>query len=282
MQQMSRAQRLLLIYILWKLREPKVIQKITKLAGGGGITEAMAVAAVEGEATLDLSGVVTVTRASSDITFTELAVAGFARTMPLINFNDSLGGQYGAFSGSIMALDIDGAGSSSISLTNAAASNYCFISQTFATSLMDIWNPFGDIRITAVGGDVYPGAANYNFGTGVDRWKAMFTENFDISGRITGNLLPWTTNAQDLGSGPGPFPPPFQWRNLWIDGKAYIDELGEDLSVAGFTLKNVNNLELDEITTPTAVADHGKVYTKNDNKLYFQDGAGVEHEIAFV
>lgn len=37
-----------------------------------------------------------------------------------------------------------------------------------------------------------------------------------------------------------------------------------------------------ETTTPTADTDYGKVYTKNDNKLYFQDGAGVEHEIAFV
>ena len=37
-----------------------------------------------------------------------------------------------------------------------------------------------------------------------------------------------------------------------------------------------------EITTPTADTDYGKVYTKDDNKLYFQDGAGTEHEIAFA
>ena len=37
-----------------------------------------------------------------------------------------------------------------------------------------------------------------------------------------------------------------------------------------------------ERTTPTADTDYGKVYTKSDNKLYFQDGAGTEHEIAFV
>ena len=36
-----------------------------------------------------------------------------------------------------------------------------------------------------------------------------------------------------------------------------------------------------ETTTPSALADHGKIYTKNDNKLYFQDGAGTEHEISF-
>ena len=37
-----------------------------------------------------------------------------------------------------------------------------------------------------------------------------------------------------------------------------------------------------ETTTPTAVADYGRLYTKNDNKLYFQDGAGTEHEISYA
>lgn len=41
-------------------------------------------------------------------------------------------------------------------------------------------------------------------------------------------------------------------------------------------------LTLKETTTPTADTDYGKIYTKNDNKLYFQDGAGSEHEIALV
>jgi len=41
-------------------------------------------------------------------------------------------------------------------------------------------------------------------------------------------------------------------------------------------------LKLKERTTPPAETDYGKIYTKNDNKLYFQDGAGVEHEVAFV
>lgn len=33
-----------------------------------------------------------------------------------------------------------------------------------------------------------------------------------------------------------------------------------------------------EITTPVAIANFGSVYTKTDNLLYFQDGAGVEHQ----
>lgn len=41
-------------------------------------------------------------------------------------------------------------------------------------------------------------------------------------------------------------------------------------------------LGLKETTTPTADADYGKIYTKNDNKLYCQTGDGVEHEVAFV
>lgn len=37
-----------------------------------------------------------------------------------------------------------------------------------------------------------------------------------------------------------------------------------------------------EGATPTADTNYGKVYCKNDNKLYFQDGAGTEHEIAYA
>lgn len=41
-------------------------------------------------------------------------------------------------------------------------------------------------------------------------------------------------------------------------------------------------LTLKERVTPTADTNYGKFYTKTDNKAYFQDGAGTEHEIAFV
>jgi len=41
-------------------------------------------------------------------------------------------------------------------------------------------------------------------------------------------------------------------------------------------------VSLKETTTPGADAGYGKIYTKNDDKLYFQDGSGVEHEIDFV
>jgi len=38
-------------------------------------------------------------------------------------------------------------------------------------------------------------------------------------------------------------------------------------------------LSLKECTTPTAKPGYGAIYTKGDNKVYFQDGAGAEHEI---
>ena len=41
-------------------------------------------------------------------------------------------------------------------------------------------------------------------------------------------------------------------------------------------------ITIKETTTPTPKTDYGKIYSKNDNKLYFQDGDGVEHEIQFV
>lgn len=49
-----------------------------------------------------------------------------------------------------------------------------------------------------------------------------------------------------------------------------------------FALGNEGVLGLLETTTPTATGGAGKLYTKADNKLYFQDGAGTEHEVAYV
>jgi hypothetical protein len=40
-----------------------------------------------------------------------------------------------------------------------------------------------------------------------------------------------------------------------------------------------SSLHFRESTTPTAIADFGAIYCKADNHLYFQDGAGAEHDI---
>ena len=47
---------------------------------------------------------------------------------------------------------------------------------------------------------------------------------------------------------------------------------------ADLTLEN-GVLNLKETTTPTADTNYGKIYTKSDNKLYFQDGAGNEYTV---
>ncbi len=36
---------------------------------------------------------------------------------------------------------------------------------------------------------------------------------------------------------------------------------------------------LPETTTPTAIVNHGQIYTKSDDEIYFQDGAGNEHTV---
>ena len=53
-------------------------------------------------------------------------------------------------------------------------------------------------------------------------------------------------------------------------------------TTVGLRLSNSGVIFMTETTTPTAIANMGAIYTKNDNKLYFQDGAGVEHTVAFV
>ena len=52
-------------------------------------------------------------------------------------------------------------------------------------------------------------------------------------------------------------------------------------NMAGLSIES-GLLTLKERATPTADTNYGKIYTKSDNKLYFQDGAGTEHEISFA
>jgi hypothetical protein len=68
---------------------------------------------------------------------------------------------------------------------------------------------------------------------------------------------------------------------LRINGTLNVNTAELTNQVAG-DIQSGNSLILPEITTPTADTNYGKIYTKTDNKLYFQDGSGVEHEIAFV
>jgi len=65
--------------------------------------------------------------------------------------------------------------------------------------------------------------------------------------------------------------------NVTINGTKGLSDANFDLCLDGDGV-----LCMQETTTPTATANYGKVYCKTDDKLYFQDGAGAEHEIAFV
>lgn len=70
-----------------------------------------------------------------------------------------------------------------------------------------------------------------------------------------------------------------------IDGTNILTVYAEADSSGGIQNPGVVaecQMNLKEITTPTARANYGAVYAKADNKLYFQDGAGVEHEIVFI
>lgn len=62
-------------------------------------------------------------------------------------------------------------------------------------------------------------------------------------------------------------------------GNAYITYITTDGSEAIQTHKV---LHFPEITTPTAITNYAAFYAKNDNQPYFQDGAGVEHEIGIT
>ena len=64
------------------------------------------------------------------------------------------------------------------------------------------------------------------------------------------------------------------------DGKVGIG-LTPTVNMSGLSIES-GIITIKETTTPTADTNYGKVYTKSDNKLYFQDGAGTEHEISFV
>lgn len=52
-----------------------------------------------------------------------------------------------------------------------------------------------------------------------------------------------------------------------------------NLTFDGTILDLTGNLQMAEVSTPSAVADHGKVYPQSTNNLFFQDGAGVEKPV---
>ena len=55
-----------------------------------------------------------------------------------------------------------------------------------------------------------------------------------------------------------------------------------DVQLIGGLVLNSGIITLQETTTPVALTNYGKIYTKDDNLLYFQDGAGTEYTITMT
>ena len=57
------------------------------------------------------------------------------------------------------------------------------------------------------------------------------------------------------------------------------DKVGGNTTTIGTdgAMKTTSAIAIKEVTTPTPIADYGQLYTKNNNELFFQDGAGTEH-----
>ena len=62
------------------------------------------------------------------------------------------------------------------------------------------------------------------------------------------------------------------------DDLSNVLQTAESISVTEVTVTG-GILAFQETTTPTPLVNYGKIYTKTDNALYFQDGAGVEHTV---
>ena len=61
------------------------------------------------------------------------------------------------------------------------------------------------------------------------------------------------------------------------DGLITWDEGNDRFKFSDDLVLDKGVLFFNETTTPTAIANHGALYTTSDNELFFQDGAGANH-----
>ena len=59
-----------------------------------------------------------------------------------------------------------------------------------------------------------------------------------------------------------------------------IDPAADETITGQWTF--TKSVHVSEITTPTAIPDFAALYSKSDDHLYFQDGAGVEHVVSLA
>jgi hypothetical protein len=69
---------------------------------------------------------------------------------------------------------------------------------------------------------------------------------------------------------------------IYYKGNTTSKHLFYSGTTQGVQIGPTGEIFLLETSTPSAVANYGAIYTKNDNNLYFQDGAGVEHTVQFA
>jgi len=126
-------------------------------------------------------------------------------------------------------------------------------------------------------------------------YQSRDTYSNDVAARVIsdgdGNdYVDWRKNEAEPGAAPSSHAnlANLEWSsaNHTIDADLLPDtDATHDLGSAAASWQDVRVSRaavLRETTTPTAETNYGKIYTKSDNKLYFQDGAGTEHEIAFA
>jgi len=115
-------------------------------------------------------------------------------------------------------------------------------------------------------GDVSPNALQLSYGS-YDAWIYMHSDGHltfqcehDITFAPTGGYVFMSCFLCPTAGG---------WESLGTSTLYWLDTYTQILGMK-------------ETTTPSAVAGFGKLYTKSDNCLYFQDGDGVEHKVGFV
>lgn len=77
-------------------------------------------------------------------------------------------------------------------------------------------------------GDFFPPDDNLSdLGKPTNQWRNFYFGTAIVGGAVGGNWNPDTDDNWDLGESVTPL----EWKNIYIDGKAYLDELGEDMII---------------------------------------------------
>jgi len=112
-----------------------------------------------------------------------------------------------------------------------------------------------------------------------DDSNLIFTPSSDYDGQIDDIFLRVIENEDFARI----YSPEEKKLNIAIDDEGtetdIVEITGTEVTVNTDIKLETGILKLKETTTPAAVDGYGKVYTKTDNDLYFQDGSGQEHVI---